>query len=139
MTAANGDAPDHLHEAWFDSAVERGVTEKGREELRRDADDAELELDIARAAGLRVAAARGRARQVVDEVTMRLAAGSRPRTLDPVDIERVRVEFGVADEQIRRDHAISHVLAALSTMPESEDLIFFAERPCLVRTCRRYD
>ncbi len=41
------------------------------------------------------------------------------------DLTRVRDQFGVADAQVLRDHLISHVLAALTQMPESGDLVFF--------------
>ena len=34
--------------------------------------------------------------------------------LDPVEGAEVAVMFGVADEQVRRDHLISHLLAALA-------------------------
>lgn len=40
------------------------------------------------------------------------------------DLEREASRFGVADEQVRRDHAISHVLAGLAASMR-DDLIFF--------------
>jgi len=39
--------------------------------------------------------------------------------------EQVASRFGVAMEQVRRDHLISHVLAAISTGVSSDDLVFF--------------
>ncbi len=45
--------------------------------------------------------------------------------LNPADLERVRTEFGVGDAQVRRDHAISHVLGALGAMDGAEGLTFF--------------
>lgn len=50
---------------------------------------------------------------------------ARPRALTPADLERVRSEFGVATEQVRRDHALSHVLAAIAATPEAGRLVFF--------------
>lgn len=41
---------------------------------------------------------------------------SRPGVLSAEDLERVRSAFGVATEQVRRDHAISYVLAAIATV-----------------------
>ena len=39
--------------------------------------------------------------------------------------EQVASRFGVAMEQVRRDHLISHVLAAISSGVSSDDLVFF--------------
>jgi hypothetical protein len=44
--------------------------------------------------------------------------------LSPDDLTREAERFGVSDEQVRRDHAISHVLAAISSRC-AEDVIFF--------------
>ncbi|MCW2583996.1 MAG: hypothetical protein JWQ53_2786 [Klenkia sp.] len=46
------------------------------------------------------------------------------RGLDPGEAAAVREQFGVADEQVLRDHAISHVLAALSSAGLHEHLVF---------------
>jgi len=53
-------------------------------------------------------------------------ADERPlrRSLDPAEVSHVREQFGVADEQVLRDHAISHVLAALSATDLVDDLLF---------------
>lgn len=34
--------------------------------------------------------------------------------LDPQELSRTASAFGVAEEQVRRDHLISHILAALA-------------------------
>jgi len=47
----------------------------------------------------------------------------RPVGLQPDDVAEVMATFGVAEAQVRRDHAISHILAALSRR-HSEELIF---------------
>ncbi len=47
-----------------------------------------------------------------------------PLGLQPDDLQRVMDQFGVSEEQVRRDHAISHILAALSRS-HRERLIFF--------------
>ena len=44
--------------------------------------------------------------------------------LDLDELQREVARFGVAEEQVRRDHLISHVLAAISASC-SEDVIFF--------------
>lgn len=44
--------------------------------------------------------------------------------LSPADLARETERFGVADEQVRRDHAISHILAAIATNLRG-DVIFF--------------
>ena len=45
----------------------------------------------------------------------------------PLDADRIRVRrtFGVADEQIDRDHLISHLLAGLSASRVADRIIFF--------------
>ena len=49
---------------------------------------------------------------------------TRPIGLQPDDLAEVMATFGVAEAQVRRDHAISHILAALSRH-RREELIFF--------------
>jgi len=49
---------------------------------------------------------------------------TRPFGLQPDDLAQVMATFGVAEGQVRRDHAISHILAALSRH-HREELIFF--------------
>lgn len=41
------------------------------------------------------------------------------------DASRVARQFGVSHQQVERDHAISHVLAFLASLPESKHLTFF--------------
>jgi predicted nucleotidyltransferase component of viral defense system len=54
-----------------------------------------------------------------------VTAGRRPRRgLDPAEAAAVRDRFGVADSQVLRDHAISHVLAALSAAGRADALLF---------------
>lgn len=54
-----------------------------------------------------------------------MTAGRRPRRgLDPAEAAAVRDRFGVADTQVLRDHAISHVLAALSAAGLADALLF---------------
>jgi predicted nucleotidyltransferase component of viral defense system len=47
-----------------------------------------------------------------------------PVGLQPDDLQRVMDQFGVSEEQVRRDHTISHILAALSRS-HREHLIFY--------------
>lgn len=44
--------------------------------------------------------------------------------LDPEELHDVAARFGVGEAQVRRDHAISHSLAAISTLG-TDDLLFF--------------
>jgi predicted nucleotidyltransferase component of viral defense system len=41
------------------------------------------------------------------------------------DMERVAARFGVGMEQVRRDHLISHVLAAIAADISTDDIVFF--------------
>ena len=52
--------------------------------------------------------------------------------LDPVEGAEVAVMFGVADEQVRRDHLISHLLAALAR--HLPDAVVFFGGTALART-----
>lgn len=49
---------------------------------------------------------------------------TRPFGLQSADLAEVMARFGVAEQQVRRDHAISHILAALSR-DHRDELIFF--------------
>ncbi len=53
-----------------------------------------------------------------------------PGVLDPAELRAVAEQFGVADEQVRRDHLISHVLAAI----EGVDGVVFYGGTALTRT-----
>jgi hypothetical protein len=44
--------------------------------------------------------------------------------LEENDLRHVRTQFGVAEEQVRRDHTISHAVAAISTFGFG-DFVFF--------------
>ena len=44
--------------------------------------------------------------------------------LEENDLRHVQTQFGVAEEQVRRDHTISHALAAISTLG-FDDFVFF--------------
>ena len=109
---------------WFDTAVQRAGTPEGAADLHKRAEEAELLGDAARAAALRAAVARGEAERAAREDAERLATPGRPG-LQRADVDRVVRQFDVADEQVRRDHVISHMLAAPSAMPGADDLIFF--------------
>jgi predicted nucleotidyltransferase component of viral defense system len=51
--------------------------------------------------------------------------GPIPGILSEADLRRVQEQFGVLPSQVRRDHAISHVLAAIARMDAADDLVFF--------------
>jgi len=111
---------------WLDAARDYASTAEGRERLSAAADEARAIGDRPAAARLRTALLRGEALRVAaEEAARRKLAGRGRRMLDPDEVARVTVEFGVATEQVLRDHAISHVLAALTRMDGVDDLIFF--------------
>ena len=47
-----------------------------------------------------------------------------PGVLDPAELYAIRATFGVAEIQVRRDHLISHTLAAISTV-STDEVVFF--------------
>ncbi len=53
-----------------------------------------------------------------------------PGILDPGELEAVRAEFGVADIQVRRDHLISHALAAIASIDAAEIEFFGGTALC---------
>lgn len=57
------------------------------------------------------------------EADVRLSA-SVPGVLKEDDLRYVQTQFGVTEEQVRRDHTISHALAAISTLG-FDDFVFF--------------
>jgi len=59
---------------------------------------------------------------------------TQPFGLQPNDLAEVMATFGVAEAQVRRDHAISHILAALSRH-HREELIFFGGTASAAPTC----
>lgn len=54
--------------------------------------------------------------------------------LDPIEAATIADEFGVAHEQVRRDHFLSHLLAALSQVPEASERLVFFGGTALART-----
>lgn len=111
---------------WLDAAADYASTPQGRDRLGAEADEALSSGDVDAAARLRTALLRGEARRAAaDEAARRRAAGRGPRTLGRDETARVMAEFGVSTEQVLRDHAISHVLGALTGMDGADDLIFF--------------
>jgi predicted nucleotidyltransferase component of viral defense system len=100
-------------------------TPEGRVQLAAELEEAQALGDAERGARLRAALLRGETLQAEAAEAARLSAARRPRTIGQDEIERVRQQFGVATEQVLRDHAISHVLGALSTMDGVHELVFF--------------
>jgi predicted nucleotidyltransferase component of viral defense system len=54
--------------------------------------------------------------------------------LDPAEAAVVAARFGVAREQVRRDHFLSHLLAALATVPNATEQLVFFGGTALART-----
>lgn len=57
-----------------------------------------------------------------------------PVVLEPVEALAVASAFGVAHEQVRRDHFLSHLLAALAAVPDVTDRLVFFGGTALART-----
>jgi predicted nucleotidyltransferase component of viral defense system len=111
---------------WLDAAGEYASTQEGRDRLSAEADEALSVGDAAAAARLRTALLRGEAQRAAeDEASRRQQASRGRRDLGRDEVTRVAAEFEVSTEQVLRDHAISHVLGALTTMDGVEDLVFF--------------
>jgi predicted nucleotidyltransferase component of viral defense system len=112
--------------AWLDAARDYASTPEGRERLGAEVDEAMAIGEAGVAARLRTALLRGEAQRAAeDEAARREQPGRGRRTLGPDEIGRVISEFGVSTEQVLRDHAISHVLGALTGMDGADDLVFF--------------
>jgi hypothetical protein len=116
---------------WMHLATAAAATSSGREHLQRERleaaeagqDAAVARLDTALAGGallLSAAAAR--------DAERRRALTTRPRSPLREELEECATQFGADPEQVSRDHAISHVLAALADLPGagdgSGDLVF---------------
>lgn len=110
--------------AWLDAAADYASTPEGREQISAEAGEAAMVGDAAVAARLRMALLRGEARGATDAEAARRSGRGR-RSLGRDEIARVTAEFGVSTEQVARDHAISHVLGALTRMDGADDLVFF--------------
>jgi predicted nucleotidyltransferase component of viral defense system len=54
--------------------------------------------------------------------------------LDPLEAARVAGEFGVALDQVRRDHFLSHLLAAVAAAPYATERLTFFGGTALART-----
>ncbi|MGH3384233.1 MAG: nucleotidyl transferase AbiEii/AbiGii toxin family protein [Nocardioidaceae bacterium] len=118
---------------WLPAAVAYAATVQGRAHLLDDLLPVAIDLgDEQRRADLHAAVLRGeRQCAAVDEVTRR--ATRRIRAADRAELDRYTSDFAVARTQIRRDHAISHVLGALADSPATDQLIFYGG-PALSRT-----
>jgi len=111
---------------WFDIARDYASTSEGHAQLTAEVAEARLFGDHAREARLRAALLRGETLRAANAETVRLlGATTRQRRLTSEETDQVRNEFGVATEQVLRDHAVSHILGALADMRGAEQLIFF--------------
>ncbi|WP_337059866.1 nucleotidyl transferase AbiEii/AbiGii toxin family protein [Kineococcus sp. G2] len=121
--------PGWMDAAWLDVASAYASTPAGREHLRREQEEAQLVGQDAAAARLTAALLRGETIQAEREEARRRTLERRPRALQPQEVIDVAERFGAAPEQVLRDHAISHVLAALATVDGATrrdgDLVFF--------------
>lgn len=110
---------------WTKAAQEYASTREGHERLSEDADVAELIGDEDGAAALRAAIKRGDALREANAEAARLINTEQKRIDLQDDLDAVAAKFNVGDEQVKRDHLISHILGALTTMDSADDLLFF--------------
>ncbi|NAZ75375.1 nucleotidyl transferase AbiEii/AbiGii toxin family protein [Kineococcus sp. T13] len=121
-----------MDDGWLEVASAYAGTSAGREHLVREQREASLAGQDAAAARLRAALLRGDFREETAraerEEARRRGLAPRPRSLQPLEAAAVAERFGVAHTQVLRDHAISHVLAALAAVDGAAsrdgDLVF---------------
>lgn len=122
---------DHgwMDAAWLEVATRCAQTPAGREHLRLEQQEADLFGQPAAVARLHGALLRGETVRAELSEAGRRDCVLRPRALLPVEAAEVAEQFGVGHEQVLRDHAISHALAALSTVEGAGstdgELVFF--------------
>ena len=119
------DAARPTDESWWTAASEYASTSEGHTRLSSLALQAQSEGNPQWEAQLRAAVLRGESLKEANLEAVRLMKPGRPRTVPQEDIAHVAAQFGVAKEQVLRDHAISHILAALTRMKHAKQLIFF--------------
>ena len=110
---------------WDSAATEYASTPQGHDALRENAEIAELSGQEDEAAALRAARKRGEALREANAESARPIDKAKKRVRLQDDLETVAAKFGVGMEQVRRDHLISHILGALTTMDGTDDLTFF--------------
>jgi predicted nucleotidyltransferase component of viral defense system len=110
---------------WSEAAAQYATTAEGAERLMQAAGEAETTGGEDRAASLLAATRRGETLRETKAETARLVGkeGRRVRLQD--DLDAVAAKFTVGAEQVRRDHLISHILGALTTMEGADELTFF--------------
>ncbi|WP_369055093.1 nucleotidyl transferase AbiEii/AbiGii toxin family protein [Kineococcus terrestris] len=117
-----------MDDTWLELAGAYASTAAGRDHLRRDQAEAGQAGQDAAAARLSAALLRGETIRAEHEESQRRALTRRPRAPRPQEIAGVAERFGADPDQVRRDHVISHVLAALSTLDGAAspdgDLVF---------------
>ncbi len=110
---------------WPNVARDYASTPEGHDRLTAEAEEARALGEYDREADLRAALLRGESLRAANAEAARILARGRQRTISQAEIDQVREAFGVTTEQVLRDHAVSHVLGALSSMPGAGDLVFF--------------
>lgn len=124
-TGPRFDAARPTDESWWRAASEYASTTEGHSRLSCLAHQARAEGNPQWEEQLRAAILRGESLTETNLEAVRRMKQSRPRTVPEGEIAHVTTQFGVATEQVLRDHAISHVLAALTRMKHAQQLIFF--------------
>lgn len=110
---------------WTEAAERYASTPEGHERLNEEAEVAELIGNEHEAAALRAALKRGEAIREANAEAARLIDSEQKKVDLQDDLDAVAAKFNVGEEQVKRDHLISHILGALTTMNGADDLIFF--------------
>ena len=126
MTAARSTfeaAEDGVGE-WLAAATAFATTDDGHAELLALLPDAALFGDVDRQDQIHAALLRGERARAEQDIAA--ASVSKPTAaVSDGDLQLIADDFGVALEQVRRDHVISHILAALSAPGLADEFTFY--------------
>ena len=109
---------------WMSAATAFAATPEGHKELLGSLAIAQLLADTSQQDRLHAALLRGE----FAAAEQARSSAREPRTLAAVsnkDLQAVADDFGVALEQVRRDHAVSHILSALSRSEAAAHFTFY--------------
>ena len=109
---------------WMSAATAFAATPEGHKELLGSLAIAQLLADTSQQDRLHAALLRGE----FAAAEQARSSAREPRTMAAVsnkDLQAVADDFGVALEQVRRDHAVSHILSALSRSEAAAHFTFY--------------
>ena len=117
------EAAQHGLGDWMTAATDFAATPDGYLELLEALSIAELLADTSQQDRIHAALLRGEFRAVQADPSRSGASVAKAARIS--DLQSVADDFGVALEQVRRDHAISQILSALSTSEVAPSLTFY--------------